>query len=49
MDEIYTYIQKKQKRAVVWTAYSRFQKRVIAYHIEEDKSTVKEIYNKIKN
>lgn len=27
MDEIYTYVQKKQQRAVIWTAYSRRQKQ----------------------
>ena len=39
---------KKQKRAIVWTAYSRLQKRVIAYHIGEGKSAAKEIYRKVK-
>ena len=39
---------KKQKRAIVWTAYSRLQKRVIAYHISEGKSAAKEIYRKVK-
>ena len=44
----FTHTFKKQKRAVVWTAYSRLQKRVIAYHIGEGKSAAKEIYNKVK-
>ena len=39
---------KKAKRAIVWTAYSRLQKRVIAYHIGEGKSAAKEIYRKVK-
>ena len=47
LDEIYTYV-KKQCRAVVWTAYSRLQRRVISYHIGEGKPAAKEIYNKVK-
>ena len=39
---------KKAKRAIVWTAYSRLQKRVIAYHIGKGKSAAKEIYRKVK-
>ena len=39
---------KKQKRSIVWTAYSRLQKRVIAYHIGGGKSAAKEIYRKVK-
>ena len=44
----FTHTFKKHKRALVWTAYSRLQKRVIAYHIGEGKSAVKKIYNKVK-
>ena len=39
---------KKQKRAIVWTAYSRLKKRVIAYHIGAGKSAAKEIHRKVK-
>ncbi len=35
MDEIYTFV-KKQHRAVIWTAYSRQQRRVVAYHIGDN-------------
>jgi hypothetical protein len=35
MDEIFTYVKKLQ-RAVIWTAYSRRQKRVIAYEISNE-------------
>ena len=41
LDEIYTYVKKNKKRAIIWTAYSRLQKRVIVYHIGEGKSIVK--------
>lgn len=40
LDEI-IHTLKKQKRAVIWTTYYRLQKRVMAYHIGEDKPAVK--------
>ena len=39
---------KKTKKAIVWTAYSRLKKRVIAYHIGKGKSVAQEIYHKVK-
>lgn len=32
VDEIDTYIQRRQ-RAVIWMAYSRWHRRVVAYHL----------------
>ncbi|MBE7183925.1 MAG: IS1 family transposase [Methylobacterium mesophilicum] len=36
MDEIYTNIQEKQQRAVVWAAYSRTQRRMVAFLIGDE-------------
>jgi IS1 family transposase len=48
MDEIYTFVQKKQ-RAVIWTAFSRRQNRVIAYHIGDTGVTsAMAIYRRVK-
>ena len=48
LDEMYTYVKKKKNRAIVWTAYSRRQKRVLAYTIGEGVKKAIEIYLKVK-
>ena len=44
IDEIYTFVKKKQQRAVVWTACSRRERKVIAYVIGEGLAAAKKLY-----
>ena len=48
LDEIYTYVKKKN-RAIVWTAYSGRQKRIIAYIIGDGVKRAMEDIFKSKN
>ena len=46
LEEIYDFI-KKRIRAVVWTAYSKLQKHIIAYHVGEDIAAAMSIYQNV--
>ena len=50
LDEIYTYVKKKTNRVAIWTAYSRRQKRIVAFSIgNEGLKCAKRIYEKAKS
>ncbi len=48
MDEIYTFVKKKQQRAVVWLAYCRESGRVVSYVIGEGKEAAIQLYKQTK-
>ena len=48
MNELYTLVQTKTQRALVWTAYGRETGKIIAYVIGEEREAAIQLYEQVK-